>query len=143
MSKFWSNLSDRERLLALIVVLLIGGGVAYSVTVRALGRLHSLDVQIENMEQQLANLTGQATWGPQVNVAFAEIAAEHSSAWTKEEIHDRLRHEIYRLALKTPPPPGAREIGPSQGEALVTIPTLLKGTSRRSIISSFEVATIA
>jgi len=60
--------------------------------------LAQLDNQIEQREQELITDTELAARNEVVSKEFAAIATEHSSKWSKQEIHDRLRQEIDRLA---------------------------------------------
>lgn len=121
MNKFWERLSQRERLLAVAVLVLVGGGLIMLSTTRTIARIGELDRLIDQLEQHLLNYEAQEARGVSVNAAFAEVAAEHSSAWTKAEIHHRLRREIYRLAAEDPDVPNP------EGQYLVEIPRLGQG----------------
>ncbi len=125
----WQRLSARERRLFLGALIAAIVFLAALFIYQARARLQDLDEQIADAQDELVDLTARVAESAAVEKAFAEIAAEHSSGWTKVEIHDRLRREIYRLALKTPPPPGvdAATAGASAGEKLVDILSLGEG----------------
>jgi hypothetical protein len=64
-----------------------------------------------------------------VNTAFEAMAQQHSSQWTQEEIHDRLRREIRRLAMRDVPPPGNPvPDSTAPGSLLVSIPQMPIGS---------------
>ncbi len=121
------KLSPRERKLALAVVLLMAGGLIVILTHRALARIQELDQAIAQRQDTLIAYTRLLARSQSVDEAYARVAAQHSSAWTEAEIHDRLRQEIYRLAMKNPPPIGT-PFSPSKSDILVSIPVLRQGT---------------
>lgn len=129
MNRYWQTLSARERRLALIT----GGLVAVSVILlsarAALSHLDDQAYQIAQLEQHLVNLMEQDSRRFSVEQAFSRVAAQHSSEWTEEEIHDRLRREIYRLALKEPHEPGQVPPGGlTRRDYMVVVPVLREGT---------------
>lgn len=129
MNRYWDRLSLRERTLALVTGCVVVASLCFGVVYRALGVLGDLESRIGQLEQELVNLAEQDAQGANVERAFAEVAAEHSSGWTEQEIHDRLRQEIYRLALKSPPAPDAKTSRRvlSKDEYMVQIPRLREG----------------
>jgi len=121
----WQRLSQRERRLALVTGLVLLVFVGYFVLATALDRLDTLDVTVASLESELVHLTQLSEQAEVVDRAFNAIAEQHSSEWTQEEIADRLRREITRLAAKNAPPPG-HTVAPGS-PALVGIPTLPSG----------------
>ncbi|HIJ66392.1 MAG TPA: hypothetical protein HPP77_10625, partial [Candidatus Hydrogenedentes bacterium] len=97
--------------------MLLAGSV---VATAALSRIRALDDTVESLEQRLVDLSLLVARNEDVAQAFSAISAQHSSAWTHEEINDRLRHEIDRLARRVPEAPAA-EAAP---DYLVQIPRL-------------------
>ena len=122
MIEYWEGLSQRERILALTVAGLLLAGLVMLTTTRALSRVSELDSEIDRLEQDLLKYKTLEARGVSVDRAFAEVAAQHSSAWTKAEIHNMLRKEMYRLAAEDPDAP------PGTSEALVEIPALGQGS---------------
>ena len=120
MSSKTSSLTLREqRLLAATLFL------AVTVSVMGIGYkgydyLRILDRQIANSEQELLNLHEQTLQSRSVDAAYRQVVSEHSTGMTKEEIHDSLRREIYRLALVNPDLPESEKY-------LVKIPALPPG----------------
>lgn len=126
----WQKLSAREQRLAYATVGVFLVMVIVTSVRAALGQLQELDITIGRLEDDLAHYTFQLTHKALVEARYAEIAAQHSSAWTEAEIHDRLRQEIYRLARRNPQ--GLDEKGiplntPNEAGNLVEIPSLGKG----------------
>ncbi|MBI5094908.1 MAG: carbohydrate binding domain-containing protein [Candidatus Hydrogenedentes bacterium] len=118
MNAFWKSRSVNERRLALVALGLVVLFLAYLVGGPAFRNLADLERQIEQREQDLITDTELAAHSEIVDREFAKIASEHSSKWTKQEIHDRLRQEIDRLAQQ----------GPSGGNGpLVRIPVIPPG----------------
>lgn len=125
MAGYLEQLNPRERRLlgltgvvagVFLIVLLVFSGRQY---------MASLDERIERLENDLVNVTAQVSVKEQVDREFDYVIAQHGSPWTLEEIHTNLRREIYRLALRKPPPPGF-DPAPGSGN-LVTIPSLAQG----------------
>lgn len=129
MHNFWRNLNPRERRLAIGVVCLLAIGVATTVAKRASDRLRDLDGTIQQSQSILIEYTQLVARSQSVDEAYRRIASQHSSAWSEAEIHDRIRQEVYRQAMRTPPPEGV-PFSPSDSEELVSIPTLQQGTLR-------------
>jgi type II secretory pathway component PulM len=117
-NELWKSRTASERRLALIALTLAVASAVYLIVVPALRSLAELDRQIEQREQELITDTELAARSETVDREFAKIATEHSSKWSKQEIHDRLRQEIDRLALQDPKGGGA---------PLVQIPVLPAG----------------
>lgn len=124
MSNFWERLSERERRLVMATGAVICLALLVLIGMRAYGRLRDLDRTIARLDQDIVNYAEQDARGVSVSKAYAGVAAQHSSAWTEAEIHNRLRQEIYRLALENPDGP------PDSPNKLVEIPTLRQGTLR-------------
>ena len=126
----WQKLSDREKRLAQITGAAVALMLIVSVYQRAMIRLDDLDLTLARLEDDLVSYTFQIAHRELVESRYAMIAAQHSSAWSEAEIHDRLRQEIYRLARRTPPPLDDNGIPvnmPNQDGNLVEIPSLGKG----------------
>lgn len=128
MTGFWSNLSERERRIAALTGALVLVCAAVLIVQGALGRLESQKRRIGQLEQHLLTLVEQDARRYGVESAFAKVASQHSSAWTEQEIHDRLRREIYRLALINPHPEGRPPASIKETDYLVSIPILREGT---------------
>jgi len=124
MSSLWEHLSERERWLAIATAGVIGLALALLVGMRVIAYLRDLDRTVARLEQDIENYAEQDARGVSVGRAYAGVAAQHSSAWTEAEIHNRLRQEIYRLALEDPDGP------PDSPNKLVEIPTLRQGALR-------------
>ena len=128
MNSYWDGLSPREKFLFLITGAAVAGGLALLIATQAIRRIDDLNSRISGLEQELLNLTEQDRRTASVEDAFREVATEHSSRWTEQEIHDRLREEIYRLALTNPPPEGEAAQGEiAHSDFMVQIPTLREG----------------
>jgi hypothetical protein len=97
---------------------------------RVISTLDSLDTRARQLEDQLVSLYEQEARSEGIREAYAEVQEQHSSAWSGEEIHDRLRREIDRLSLRTPYPEGGSPPGgaASQGDYLVFVPRMTQGT---------------
>ncbi|MDZ4860309.1 MAG: hypothetical protein SGI88_15130 [Candidatus Hydrogenedentes bacterium] len=123
-----AKLSPSERRLAFIVLFLLAVGLAFVVTLRCLDALASLDASIESQEQLLLQYTNQAALAEPVERAFQSMASQHSSQWTQQEIHDRLRFEITRLSLRQIPQEGAPlPTASNPGDSLVEIRAMPAG----------------
>jgi len=123
MNAVWSKLSAREKALGLAVALMLGVGLAYLLISSALQHLERQEAMIDHYEQQLINYSRHMERRSRVDSAFGQIAAQHSSEWSGEEIYDRLGSEIYRLARQDPGDPGS----PGTGPEIVPIPQLPPG----------------
>lgn len=126
MNNLWVGLSQRERRLAVITVALLLVFLVVFATGRARTTIRLLDHQIDNAEQTLENLKQLEARGKSVEDAYAKVAAEHSSAWNKAEIANRLRMEIYHQAMADPAAP----LGSSGN--LFEIPSLNEGTLKEN-----------
>ncbi|MBI3117442.1 MAG: hypothetical protein HYZ00_02070 [Candidatus Hydrogenedentes bacterium] len=124
-------MSVREQRLALAVgalVVLMGG---YWLVQGVRGSVHRLDTEIDRLQDDVVNFHHQIARKQSVEAHYAEVSAQHSSAWTEPEIQERLRQEIYRLAKKSPPPlneEGVPATTLSEEGNLVEIPGLGQGT---------------
>ncbi len=129
--KFWHQLSTRERLLAQAVAALLVAFLLYISVQNAIGRIEELNSRIDNYQQDLVNYRQQIALRQRVEARYGRIAAQHSSAWSESELQDRLRQEIYRLAMKNPPgltPDGYPERTSDDQENLVMVPGLQQGS---------------
>lgn len=102
-----NKLSKSEKRLAALVVVLLGLAAAMVATFRCLDALDTLDATIESQQLALIEATKDAALAGPVEAAFETMAKQHSSQWTQEQIHDRLRVEIARLSLRDVPQEGA------------------------------------
>jgi hypothetical protein len=122
-SSYWDKLSTRERRLIVITVSVVASALLMMIVTRAVAHVRELDHTVARLEQELLSCAELNASGVSVDKAFEEVAAQHSSAWTENEIHNRLRQEIYRLAQEDPEaPPGG------DAKKLVDIPMLRQGT---------------
>lgn len=119
-----SNLTARERRLAVLTLVLSSGAACVLVGMRAYSYLVSLNTEIAQIEQELLNLAQQNAQHGVIEVAYREVVASHSSEMTKEEIHDNLRREIFQLASTTIT---GKKTGTTRKVELVQIPTLREG----------------
>lgn len=102
MNRLLDRLSARERRLALITMTIVIVSATILGGRSALTRMDAQRHRIDQLEQHLINLTEQSARRQKVEWAYHSVALQHSSEWTEQEIHDRLRREIYRLALIGP-----------------------------------------
>lgn len=100
----FQRLSPREQRLALAVAVLLSAYACLRVAQGALAHVGELDARIDRLQEDILNFSHQITRKQSVEEEYGKVAAQHSSAWTQAEIHDRLRQEIYRLAERQPPP---------------------------------------
>lgn len=124
------SLSSREQRLAGSVILLALIFLVFTTVRSSYQYLERLDSTISHLQDQLLNYNGQLLRKQSVESRYAMVAAQHSSAWSAEEIRDRLRSEIYRLAQKVPPPLDEHGIPvtvTSSSGLLVEIPELGEG----------------
>ncbi len=125
---FVKKLSPSERKLAILAGVLLLASIFVVGTLRALDSLASMDETIYGLQQDLLYYKQLTVQAEAVEKAYQAIAAQHSSQWTQEEIHDRLGREIRRLAAKNLPQPGV-EVPPAQaGNVLVDIRSMPSGT---------------
>lgn len=100
----WGRLSERERKLALAVLVLFALMASFTLVRRSLDTVLELDKRIAQMQDDILNYHRLIAKKQSVEAHYAEVATQHSSEWTEPEIQERLRQEIYRLAQITPPP---------------------------------------
>ncbi len=124
MNNILQRLSPRERGLALAVAVLVSAAVVFTVVQRATNHLRVLDAEIDQLENRLITCAELEARSTSVEQAYAAVAAQHSSAWTETEIHNRLRDEIYRLAQEDP------DSSSGASRNLVDIPSLHQGVFR-------------
>lgn len=117
-------MTGRERRLAFVTALVIAGALVYTVFNRTMESLELLDQRVADLELQLELAQIRMVQRNAVEQAFADIAAEHSSAWSEQEIRDRLKEEIYTLSKATMSPVG---MSTAAGGTLVDIPMLAGG----------------
>ncbi len=125
MNNLWKKLSQRERVLSVAILVLLVVGCGYFFIVPTLDQLRVLDGAIEQLEDDIMKYAHVAARADSIDDAFSEIEDQHSSAWTEVEIHERLRREIFRLALTNPE--AADALYADDDEYLVSIPQLNKG----------------
>ena len=130
MSSGFSSLSPRERGLLVLTVALVSSVATLGLVYQGFDHLRTLDRRIASSEQELLNLQTQTLQSRSVDAAFREVVSEHSTAMTKGEIHDSLRREIYRLALKNPDLSESEQAGTGKDRNLVVIPGLREGVLR-------------
>ncbi|GMU92559.1 MAG: hypothetical protein AMXMBFR4_16170 [Candidatus Hydrogenedentota bacterium] len=106
MLAYLEKMTPSERRLAALAAAVALTAVVVLVVLRALDRIDTLDATIDGLEQELLALTEQAAAAEPIEIAYRSMADQHSSQWTQEEIHDRLRIEITRLSLRDVPPEG-------------------------------------
>lgn len=128
MFEWWARVSARERRLGVLAAILVGISLGYLAYVQATDRLATMDATIDGLEYDLEYYTEQMQVLEEVDRAYAAVASEHSSKWTQEEIHDRLRREIARLSLMDPPAPGAQVSLTGGGTRLVDIRQMPQGS---------------
>ena len=127
MSKYWENMSPRERRLAVATASVLIIGLVWMGWLSAVRSLAELDEIIEGRQQELVNFRQQMLRQGPVDEAFARIATQHSSAWTAEEIRAGLHREIFRLALRPPPPADTPVAAGADAPRLVRVPSLPDG----------------
>ena len=134
LSEFWLRLNPREQRLAQAVGGLSALFVVYVIVTGLLAQLDALDTEIEAKQSRIVSLTEQINIKSLVEREYARVASQHSSEWSEAEIRDRLREEVLRLALVSPPAlednvPVTLE---NQSGALVSVPTLEQGALRET-----------
>lgn len=126
LEQIWSRLDPRERWLAVGVGAAAVLFLAMTIVMRATSHIQSMDDQIERLENDLVMYTELEARRVNVDQAYSKVAEQHSSEWTRAEIENRLRQEIYRLARLNPNAPAEGQ------ENLVEIPILRQGVLRDS-----------
>lgn len=127
----WRQMNKRERNLALVTAVLLLLFLGWALVGGALSRLEDRRAQVDRLQEQVVGATYQISRKQQVEADYAIVAAQHSSAWDKYEVYERLRQEIFRLAQKVPPPldeNGVPVKATSDSGVLVNIPELRQGT---------------
>lgn len=128
LQKFFQGMSQSERRLAFVVAGLLFVALVFVIILRCMDTLETMDATIESQQEALLKFTQQAALVEPVERAFSAMAAQHSSHWTQEEIHDRLRVEITRLSLRQVPPENAPlPAAANRGETLVEIRSMPVG----------------
>jgi len=131
----WSSMSSRERNLAVLTGVCLFLFVGWSTVQGAQNKLNRLRAEVDRLQEQVVNSSAQISRKQQVEAEYAVVASQHSSAWDKYEVYERLRQEIFRLAQKVPPPldeNGVPVRSNSDSGALVNIPELRQGTMTES-----------
>ncbi len=129
MLRSFHKLTPSERRLAGLAVACLIAAIALAGYRVASDRLALMDATIGSMQQELLAYEGLIAQAEPVNQAFNAMASQHSSEWTQEEIHDRLRREITRLSLRQIPPPGSPiPAATNAGDQLVSIPQMPMGS---------------
>jgi len=122
MLKRFANLSPSEKRLSIVVAVLFVVAIVMVIGIRCMDALQSLDETIASQELLLLDSSRYAALAVPVDEAYNAIAKQHSSEWTQEQIHDRLRTEIARLSLRQVPPEGtALPAVSNPGDLLVDI----------------------
>src|SRR5262245_37809648 len=103
MLKRLEQLSASEKRLSLIVAVLLIAAIVFFAVIQARDTLAQLDETIASQQLALMGLWRDAAMAEPVNKAYTAMAQQHSSEWTQEQIHDRLRVEIARLSLRQVP----------------------------------------
>lgn len=126
----WARRTPREQGLAMAVFALTATLVVLLGVRSALTTIDRLDREIDRLQSDIVNYSYQIARRQAVEARFAQVAQQHSSAWSESEIRDRLRQEIYRLGNTVPPELDEKGIPVStggDGEVLVSIPELRGG----------------
>ena len=127
MSSALSGLNSRERFLLIVTLSLVSVIVTGAIAYKAWDHVSLLNRQIAAAEQDLYNLNTQIVQAESVDAAFSEVISRYSTMMTREEIHDSLRREIYRLALQDPGLPDNQQEAEQNQRYLVNIPSLPQG----------------
>ncbi|GMW02731.1 MAG: hypothetical protein AMXMBFR84_38670 [Candidatus Hydrogenedentota bacterium] len=123
---WWNKLSDREQRLAMVTAGVLVSAAGALIVLRCLSVIGELDETILQKQQDLLFYSEQALLSEVVDRQYNAMAEQHSSVWTEEEIHDRLRREIARLAMRDLSPT-ASETQPAPGSQLVEIRQMPRG----------------
>lgn len=130
-SEYWIKLNRREQTLAMATAAILCAYLVFAGIRGAVNHVATLDSRIAMLSQDIINYSYQIAKQRSVDVQYAHMANQHSSAWTETEIMDRLRQELYRLALREPPTLDENGIPTETTNGsgdLVTIPQLRNGT---------------
>lgn len=112
-------MSASEKRLSIVVIALLAVSAVMLVVLRCLDALEQLDETIASQQLLLTDAMRYAALAEPVEKAYAAMAEQHSSEWTQEQIHDRLRVEIARLSLREIPADGAAIPAANQPGALL------------------------
>lgn len=126
----WSKMNQRERVLTAVTLALGLVFLAWFIVVSAQRQMEGLHAEVDRLQERVVTASFQIARKQQVEAEYARVAAQHSSAWDKYEVYERLRQEIFRLAQKVPPPldeSGVPVKASSESGALVEIPELRQG----------------
>ncbi len=123
----WANVSSRERRLATIGNFVVVLSIVYLGFLQAADRIATMNATMDALEQKLVFYSEQMGQLDEVDRAYSAIASEHSSEWTQEQIHDRLRREIARLSLVNAPSPVEGATLSGSGQRLVDIREMPQG----------------
>ncbi len=130
LAELWQRRSPREQVLAFTVLGLLALFLSFATLGLAMRTLGRMDRDIERLSTDIINYHYQIARRDSIDARFAQVATQHSSAWTESQIRDRLRLEIYRLANRVPPGLDSDGIPLStngEGGELVSIPQLGQG----------------
>lgn len=122
-------LNSREQRLLRFTLLVVGLVSLFLIGFKGLSTLEVLETRIAQAEQDLLSLHTQSLHQQSVDKAFQTVLTPHTTAQSKEEIHDSLRREIYRLALRNPNAAGAGKLK-DKAAYLIHIPELKEGVFR-------------
>ena len=122
-----NSLSAREQALLRVTLVIVGLALLASTFILGYSRLNTMDREIANAELEVVNLYTQHLHQDSVDKAYARVISSHATAQSKEEIHDSLRREIYRLALKKPNAPATNAKLSNNNKYLLQIPELKEG----------------
>ena len=100
----FAQLSASEKRLSIAVAVLLCAAIIMLIAFRCVDALSTLDATIASQESALLEFSKFAGLAGPVDKAYDAMAKQHSSEWTQEQIHDRLRVEIARLSLRQTPP---------------------------------------
>ncbi|MBM3290259.1 MAG: hypothetical protein FJY92_08925 [Candidatus Hydrogenedentes bacterium] len=103
MTDRFAKLSANEKRLSMMVAALVVVAMVLFIGLRCKDALDLLDETIASQELALIDFAHYAALAGPVDEAYGAMAQQHSSEWTQEEIHDRLRTEIARLSLRDAP----------------------------------------
>ena len=126
MNKLYT-LNPRERTLLSITIFVCSIALIAGVFLKVYSSIKNLDTQILNAEQELVNLQTQYLHQNSIDKAYQKVLTSHTTAQSKEEIHDSLRREIYRLALRNPEAVASPTKLSTKNKYLIQIPELKEG----------------
>jgi len=127
MSNMWENLNPRERVLLGITLGIVAVAAIGFLGYKGKTKISDLDQQIARLELEVLNLNQLILQKDVVDDAFRSVVSEHSTTSSVEEIHDSLRREIFRLALRHPDSAESQQPKNPNQKYLVQIPRLQEG----------------